>query len=174
MILDEIDQLESRKQSVLYTIFEWPLKFNTKIILIGVANALNLVDRTLPMLQANCELKPELMHFASYTKEQIIEIFKNRLEEANVADMFPPATLQMLAGKVAAVSGDVRRALDIGRRVVDLVEKDRKSEVLQSLENLDEDIKPLDEQKKIVEPKQVITVLNNVYGATINLEKEGR
>ena len=114
------------------------------------------------------------MHFASYTKEQIIEIFKNRLGEADVADMFPHATLHVLAGKVAAVSGDVRRALDIGRRVVDLVERDRKSEVLKSLENLDEDIKPLDEQKTTVEPKQVISVLNNVYGAAINLEKEGR
>lgn len=37
--------------------------------------------------------------------------------------MFSQATLQLLAGKVAAVNGDVRRALDIARRVVEVAER---------------------------------------------------
>lgn len=36
--------------------------------------------------------------------------------------MFPPAALELLAAKVASTCGDVRRALDIGRRVIELAE----------------------------------------------------
>lgn len=36
--------------------------------------------------------------------------------------MFPSVALELLAGKVASTCGDVRRALDIGRRVTELAE----------------------------------------------------
>lgn len=43
-------------------------------------------------------------------------------EQAGVSDVLSGSALQLLAGKVAAVSGDVRRALDIARRVIELAE----------------------------------------------------
>ncbi|KAI4467517.1 cell division control protein 6-related [Holotrichia oblita] len=175
LVLDEIDQLESKKQSVLYTIFEWPSRPQFQIILIGIANALDLTDRILPRLQTRLELKPKLIHFSPYTKQQIITIFTERLKEAGVSHVFTPIALQMLAGKVAAISGDVRRALDIGRRVIELVEQNRKQDVLKSLENFEIDadvdgVKPLEE--KAVELTQVVNVLNNIYGTTNNLNSE--
>lgn len=123
LILDEIDQLDSRKQNILYTIFEWPSYTKSKLILIGIANALDLTDRILPRLQSKCELKPRLMHFAPYSKTQIIEIYKERLGSSGVSDVFSPVAVQLLAGKVAAMSGDARKALDIGRRVIELAEQ---------------------------------------------------
>lgn len=127
IVLDEIDQLCSSKQSVLYTIFEWPSLPEAKLLLVGIANSLDLTERTLLRLNARCELKPKHMHFPPYSKQQIVEIFKSRLEEAEVLDIFPPVTLQLLAAKVSAVSGDVRRALDIGRRVVEIAEQQKKA-----------------------------------------------
>ena len=127
IVLDEIDQLCSSKQSVLYTIFEWPSLPEAKLLLVGIANSLDLTERTLMRLNARCELKPKHMHFPPYSKQQIVEIFKSRLEEAEVLDIFPPVTLQLLAAKVSAVSGDVRRALDIGRRVVEIAEQQKKA-----------------------------------------------
>lgn len=155
LVLDEIDQLESKKQSVLYTIFEWPSRKNSKIILIGIANALDLTDRILPRLQARCELKPQLMHFAPYSKQQIVEIFTDRLRSAGVLDLFAPVAVQMLAGKVAAISGDVRKALDIGRRVIEIAEKHKK-----------------EESDKKVDLKHVMGVLNSVYGTSNNLNED--
>jgi cell division control protein 6 len=172
LVLDEIDQLESKRQSVLYTIFEWPAIPNSRVILVGIANALDLTDRILPRLQARCELKPQLMHFAPYTKQQLVEIFTSRLRDAGVLDIFSPVALQMLAGKVAAVSGDVRRALDIGRRVVELVDKRRTGDgVLKAVENLAEE---LESEKKIesVDLKEVVSVLNSVYGTTQSFDDE--
>lgn len=130
LVLDEIDQLSSRKQSVLYTIFEWPSEPGAKLVLIGIANALDLTDRILPRLQARCELKPKLMHFAPYSKQQIVDIIGQRLREADVGDVLNGMAVQMLAGKVAAVSGDIRRALDIGRRVIEITEAQRTTQVL--------------------------------------------
>lgn len=130
LILDELDQLESTRQSVLYSIFEWPSIANSKLILVGIANALDLTDRILPRLQARCELKPKLMHFAPYDKRQISEIIEQRLSQANVSDVFTKTAIQLLAGKVAAISGDVRRALDISRRVVELAESEKTTQVL--------------------------------------------
>lgn len=168
--MDEIDQLESKNQSILYTIFEWPALKNSKIILIGIANALDLTDRILPRLQARCELKPKLMHFASYTKKQIVDIFSTRLKEAGALEIFSPVALQLLAGKVASISGDVRRALDIGRRVAEMGDQ-KNGNFLKSVENLIEGEKQ-DATQKTVEVKDVVDVLNNVYGTAQNLNDE--
>jgi cell division control protein 6 len=83
-VLDEIDQLDSRKQSVLYTVFEWPSAPKSKLVLIGIANALDLTDRILPRLQARCDLRPQLLHFTPYTKLEIVNILTERLKQVNI------------------------------------------------------------------------------------------
>jgi cell division control protein 6 len=35
MVLDEIDQLDSKNQEILYTIFEWPSLQKSRLILVG-------------------------------------------------------------------------------------------------------------------------------------------
>ncbi|KAF7392950.1 cell division control protein 6 isoform X1 [Vespula maculifrons] len=172
LILDEIDQLESKNQSILYSIFEWPSKRDTKLILIGIANALDLTDRILPRLQMKCELKPQLMNFPPYTKQQICNIVSTRLSEANVSDVLTGPTLQLLAGKVAAISGDIRRALDISRRVIERAESHWTAQILQPVNNTGSPRKDQAMNEKSVDIKDVVTVLNGVYGGTQNIDKE--
>ncbi|CAL7935755.1 unnamed protein product [Xylocopa violacea] len=175
-ILDEIDQLESKNQSVLYSIFEWPSIPRSKLILVGIANALDLTDRILPRLQVKCELKPKLMHFAPYTKQQISNILCERLNEANASDLFTGTAIQMLSGKVAAISGDIRRALDISRRVIELAESHKLAQVLQPTNNNEINTGSPKKQQpaadKPVDLKEVVTVLNGIYGGSQNIEKE--
>ncbi|EFN69054.1 Cell division control protein 6-like protein [Camponotus floridanus] len=176
LVLDEIDQLESKKQSVLYSIFEWPSISNSKLILIGIANALDLTDRILPRLQARCELKPMLMHFAPYTKQQISDIISSRLNQVNANGVFTSSAIQLLAGKVAAISGDIRRALDISRRVVELAESHQVAQVLRPTNDNDTNIEPLKQEMEVTEKpvdlKEVVTILNGVYGGTQNIDQE--
>lgn len=176
LILDELDQLESKKQSVLYSIFEWPSIHNSKLLLVGIANALDLTDRILPRLQARCEWKPKLMHFPPYTKQQICNIISKRLSKADVSDLFTGTAIQLLAGKVAAISGDIRRALDISRRVIELAESQKLVQVLQPTNNNETNIGSPKKQQSLTEKpvdlKDVIRVLNGVYGGTQNIEKE--
>lgn len=173
LILDEIDELIEKKQSVLYTIFEWPCLLKSKLLLIGIANSLDLTNRALTRLQTlSSAAKPRLMHFAPYTKQQIIEIFKSRLEEAGVCDVFPLATIHLLSAKVAAISGDVRRALDIGRRVVEQARSTTNANDIdfEQLGVAELDAPPKQEK---VEMKQVLNVLNSVYSTAGTLNDDG-
>uniref|UniRef100_A0A182MBW3 Cell division control protein n=1 Tax=Anopheles culicifacies TaxID=139723 RepID=A0A182MBW3_9DIPT len=158
LVLDEIDQLSSSKQTILYSIFEWPARPTARLILIGIANALDLTDRLLARLQARCELKPHLIQFLPYTKQQIVAILKSSLEETNSLARFPEAALGLLAAKVASTSGDIRRALFITRRLVESAKKeDRKG-------NLN--------TPTVVSMGQVMTVLKQVYGASQTLAND--
>lgn len=178
LVLDEIDQLcgSGQKQNeILYHIFEWPSIKNSKLILVGIANALDLTDRSLTRLQLNVQLKPTVMNFSAYTKAQISEIFKSRLEESG-SDLFPPAAIALLAAKVSAVSGDIRRALNIGKRVIEVAERERKKNskvdiaLLESVIDSENTENVLQEKPmKQIEMKEVVSVLNNVYGNSQNL-----
>lgn len=44
LVLDEMDQLDSKSQEVLYTIFEWPYLPNSRVCLIG-KNVMRLSSR---------------------------------------------------------------------------------------------------------------------------------
>ncbi|XLS77139.1 hypothetical protein HN51_061364 [Arachis hypogaea] len=92
-----------------------------RCILIGVANAIDLADRFLPMLTSlNC--KPTVVTFCSYSKDQILRILEERLNELPYT-VFQRQALELCARKVAAASGDMRKALCIFRSpVVDSIQ----------------------------------------------------
>ncbi|XP_050361986.1 polycomb group protein Psc-like [Nymphalis io] len=165
LVLDEIDQLDSKRQSVLYTVFEWAALPAARLVLVGVANALDLTQRALPRLQARCAMRPATLHFPPYTKQQIIDIFTHVLAAEDNTNVFSPVALQMLAAKIAAVSGDMRRALDIGRRVIDVARRSKFSEH-HSVDNMMKD------SSVTVELKQVLEVLNDVYGGSRHIETD--
>lgn len=111
------------------------------------------------------------MHFAPYSKQQIVEIISDRLTEAGVSEVFSSVAVQMLAGKVAAISGDIRRALDIARRVIDIVVTEKREErVLQPTEINNSLLE--NEEFRTVGVDKVVTVLNDVYGTSQNLQED--
>jgi len=120
LVLDEVDQLETRHQQVLYTLFEWPSLQDSRLILIGIANRLDLTERVLPRLLTGPSA-PERLHFPPYTKDQIVEIITDRLDrsEQDWKKVLKPPTIKLLGAKVAAVAGDARRAIDVCRRAVE-------------------------------------------------------
>uniref|UniRef100_A0A182SJ64 Cell division control protein n=1 Tax=Anopheles maculatus TaxID=74869 RepID=A0A182SJ64_9DIPT len=156
LVLDEIDQLSSSKQTILYSIFEWPARPTARLVLIGIANALDLTDRLLARLQARCELKPHLIQFLPYTKQQIVAILKACLEETDSLARFPEAALGLLAAKVASTSGDIRRALFIARRLVESAKKEDRTT----------------KSDTVVSMGQVMAVLKQVYGASQTLSND--
>lgn len=120
VILDEVDQLQSYNQQILYSLFELVKLKDSKVVLVGIANSLDLTDKTVPLLQAyGC--RPQLYNFAPYSDKQIIDILKSRLAEHS--SIIKPMALTFLAKKVATCTGDVRKALDICRRAVEIVER---------------------------------------------------
>ncbi|KAI8496517.1 AAA ATPase [Branchiostoma belcheri] len=132
LVLDELDSLDSKNQEVLYTMFEWPTLPKSRLILIGIANALDLTDRILPRLQSRPKCRPQLLNFEPYSKDQLVTIVQDRLHKASLegVPVLEPMAVQFCARKVSAVAGDVRKALDICRRAVEMVETDVRSQAV--------------------------------------------
>ncbi|NWR78950.1 CDC6 protein, partial [Centropus unirufus] len=130
LVLDELDQLESKGQDVLYTLFEWPQLPGSRLVLVGLANALDLTHRSLARLHTCPRGGPQLLHFAPYTREQLTAILQERLAQVAADPILDAAALQFCARKVSAVSGDARKALDVCRRAVEVVELEVRTQTL--------------------------------------------
>ncbi|XP_051532669.1 cell division control protein 6 homolog [Myxocyprinus asiaticus] len=165
LVLDEMDQLDSKSQEVLYTIFEWPYLPNSRLCLIGIANALDLTDRILPRLQAKPHCRPRLLHFPPYSREELNAIVQDRLAQVSGEGVLDAAAVQFCARKVSAVSGDARKALDICRRAVEIVEASDRSKTASETA----------ESPKVsrVSIPQVARVLSEVYGDRMSSSSGG-
>jgi cell division control protein 6 len=131
--LDEIDHVLSLDLEILYKLFEWSLQKSSHLILIGIANALDLTDRFLPRLKAR-NMKPHLLPFLPYNAAQIKAVIIAKLKslvskDSPVPDYLPflhPAAIELCSRKVSSQSGDLRKAFDICRRAIDVVEAEVK------------------------------------------------
>jgi origin recognition complex subunit 1 len=122
VLMDELDQLVTKNQSVMYNFFNWPGLRHSRLIVLAVANTMDLPERTLSN-KISSRLGLHRITFKGYTHAQLIQIIESRL--ANVpGNVVHPDAIQFASRKVAAVSGDARRALDICRRAVEIAEAD--------------------------------------------------
>ncbi|KND01736.1 AAA family ATPase CDC6 [Spizellomyces punctatus DAOM BR117] len=152
VIMDEIDSLITKDQEILYKLFEWPALPGSRLVLIGIANALDLTERFLPRLKAkNCQ--PQLLNFNPYEIKDITEIIKQRLkcledvDDETLRENMPspfksaisaakgnaplmhPMAIELCARKMAG-TGDLRKALDVCRHAIELVEAETRRKVL--------------------------------------------
>lgn len=141
----------TKKQDVLYNLFDWPYKRNSKWIVVAIANAMNLPEQVQSKISSR--LGMSRLIFQPYTHGELEEIVNQRLQELNV---FDSDAILYAARKVAAVSGDARRALEICRRATELAERDNRKEAkgkssnrLVTISHVDEAIKQMFSSAKI-------------------------
>ena len=80
ILLDEMDQLVSKAQGILYELFGLPTLAKSRCVVVGVANGINLVEVTLPRLAARgCE--PAVVRFNAYDRDQLKLLLRQRLGE---------------------------------------------------------------------------------------------
>ncbi|EHK50078.1 hypothetical protein TRIATDRAFT_1963, partial [Trichoderma atroviride IMI 206040] len=122
VLMDELDQLVTKNQAVMYNFFNWPTLRHSRLIVLAVANTMDLPERTLSN-KISSRLGLTRITFPGYNHDQLMKIIQSRLEgvPGNIVDA---DAVQFASRKVAAVSGDARRALDICRRAVELAESD--------------------------------------------------
>ncbi|XP_022753801.1 cell division control protein 6 homolog B-like [Durio zibethinus] len=120
IIADELDYLITKDRAVLHDLFMLTTFPFSRCILIGIANSIDLADRFLPRLQSlNC--KPMVVTFRAYSKDQILSILQERLLVLPYI-VFQQQALELCARKVAAASGDMRKALCVCRSAVEILE----------------------------------------------------
>ncbi|NXV88345.1 ORC1 protein, partial [Calonectris borealis] len=118
LIVDELDLLWTRKQNVMYNLFDWPTQKHSKLIILAIANTMDLPERIM-MNRVASRLGLTRMSFQPYTYKQLQQIISSRL---NSMKAFEEDAIQLVSRKVAALSGDARRCLDICRRATEICE----------------------------------------------------
>ncbi|KAJ2948588.1 hypothetical protein O0L34_g7842 [Tuta absoluta] len=114
LLVDELDALCTRRQDVLYSIMEWAAHNSALLTVLAVANTMDLPERALAARVAS-RLGLTRLTFPPYTHAQLQTIVTTRLKGNVTAD-----AVQLIARKVAAVSGDARRALALCSRALEL------------------------------------------------------
>lgn len=74
----------------------------------GISNTIDLTDQMLPRLQA---CSPEFLPFKSYSKSELSTILQNTLGQ----EALEPSAIEFCCRKIAALNGDLRKALDVCR-----------------------------------------------------------
>ncbi|XP_065657069.1 origin recognition complex subunit 1 isoform X4 [Hydra vulgaris] len=118
ILVDELDLLWTRKQNVMYNLFDWPARQHSRLVILAVANTMDLPERVM-MNRVSSRLGLTRITFQPYNFKQLQEIVLSRITGI---EAFEEHALQLVARKVAAVSGDARRCLDICRRAVEIAE----------------------------------------------------
>eukprot|EP00775_Hariotina_reticulata_P010397 gene10397-10555_t len=118
IVLDEIDMLMTRDQAVLYQLFDWPHHPGSRLAVIGISNTHDLDQRVLPRIASR--LDQAKLAFAPYNVQQLLTIVNARLQESGVSGAVEEVAVQLACRKVAAETGDVRRALEMLRRGVEI------------------------------------------------------
>lgn len=125
LLVDELDLLCTKRQDVVYNLLDWPTKASAKLVVITIANTMDLPERVL-MGRVTSRLGLTRLTFQPYNHKQLQEIVITRLKDT---DAFRSEAIQLVARKVSAVSGDARRALDICRRATEIAELHKKDKV---------------------------------------------
>jgi hypothetical protein len=55
VLMDELDLLVTRKQTVIYNFFDWPNRRHARLVVVAIANTMDLPER---MLTQRCARRP--------------------------------------------------------------------------------------------------------------------
>ncbi|GAA5796512.1 hypothetical protein HPULCUR_001884 [Helicostylum pulchrum] len=139
VLMDELDLLVTKKQTVMYNFFDWPSRPLSKLIVVAVANTMDLPERIMSNKIAS-RMGLTRINFQPYKYDQLYQIVQSRLRGI---DAFAKEAVEFAARKVSAVSGDARRALDICRRAVEIIENKAETGAHVTIAIVDEAIKEM-------------------------------
>jgi Cdc6-like AAA superfamily ATPase len=122
-LMDELDLLVTKKQTVIYNFFDWPRSPSSPLIVVAIANTMDLPERMFTH-KINSRIGTKRINFNAYNVPDLITIIKSRL--GGCLGVMLPEAIEFCARKVAGMSGDARRALDICRRAIEVLEEKQK------------------------------------------------
>ncbi|KAF7306437.1 Origin recognition complex subunit 1 [Mycena indigotica] len=138
VLMDELDQLMTTKQDVVYNFFNWPTLVGSKLVVLAVANTMDLPERAMTG-RVRSRLGMTRINFAPYTAEQLQAIVEARIAGARVGlpedspVVLDSDAIKLTSKRISATSGDARRILDICRRVVELAHPQRRKAVIKDV-----------------------------------------
>ncbi|KHJ98938.1 ATPase, AAA family [Oesophagostomum dentatum] len=136
ILIDELDQLCTKKQELIYDIFNWTAVESARVSVMAIANTLDLPERMLSQ-RVTSRIGAARICFQPYEFQEIEQIIHDRLKgSTNAVD---EGAVQIAARKVAAVTGDLRKAMDLLRRAIEIaIEKGAKKLLVEHAEKTED------------------------------------
>ncbi|KAH7727796.1 Protein CDC-6 [Aphelenchoides avenae] len=164
IVLDELDYLggqnEKARTDLLYRVLGWPSRFNGNVVVIGIANTMDLIAKSkLPKLTT----RPKCITFKPYTPPQIADIIKNK--HANVD--IDSKGIELIARKVAKEVGDVRKALDIAEQTISEMKANEAAELREALQRTVQPAEAPSTPKKQRGCREALAVMNRVSASPL-------
>jgi len=120
LVIDEIDCLLSKKQVLLYNIFNWTTYSYSKLIIISISNTLDLPEKLMPKIASR--MGNTRLIFKPYQLEELNKILAVKVVNSG---HFSDDALRLCCMKVASINGDLRRVLQICRRAKEIFENEK-------------------------------------------------
>jgi origin recognition complex subunit 1 len=126
LMLDEIDYLVTKKETIFYNFFDWPLRATTaRLVVIGISNTLTLPEKMSPRVQSR--IGGNRCYFQAYNVHDTITILKTRLGmlgDTAGYSVFDEDAIKFAARKTANLSGDIRKAFHMCKVAAEIVYED--------------------------------------------------
>ena len=110
--------------------------------------------------QLRQDIGPQCLSFPAYSKNEISDIISFRLQSVSTPSqelLLNPAAIDFLSAKISSFSGDIRKALDICRRAIELEEIRSRFQTSHSKsQSQSSTFKPIN-------VPQIMTILNKIY-----------
>ncbi|EJW86258.1 hypothetical protein WUBG_02832 [Wuchereria bancrofti] len=116
VLVDELDLLNTKKQEIIYDIFNWSANEESLVSVIAIANTLDLPERLFSQ-RVSSRLGANRLCFQPYDHNEVAYIIRDRLRDSTAVEA---EAIELASRKVAAISGDLRKALDILRSATEL------------------------------------------------------
>lgn len=121
LFIDEVEHLLSRDQTVMSAIIEWSVLKTSPLILIGIANLVDLPERLNSNLYSRINFKRLI--FKSYRQHELEKIIGHRLGDH--VDLFKSrSVISFIAKKVASTKGDARLAFELCHQAISAAKQD--------------------------------------------------
>ena len=117
--MDELDAFNTRKQDILYYLFDWPVRPNSKLLMVAIGNKNDLPERLMNK-RVTSRAGFTRIFFPPYTHQELQKILQFQFKGLD----FSLDGMELIARKVASISGDARKALDFCYHSIQLC-KDR-------------------------------------------------
>jgi len=78
VLIDELDALITKKQTLLYNLFDWPCHQNSKLLVISIANTMDLPERM--QVKISSRIGNNRLVYEPYNLNQILTILSSRLK----------------------------------------------------------------------------------------------
>lgn len=143
LLIDELDVLVNSgrgpgKMKLLYQYFEWATRPASRLLLITIANRMDLIESSLHERGSKSSSAASLanrlesrlglarINFLPYNYHQLLSILRFKLEHSsdllNVWKKFDRDAVELCAKKVSTISGDVRKAIEVCKRALEIHE----------------------------------------------------